>query len=86
MEQIKICGPDLTHFSPQVVQQVLAYANVVVSLGSGCGVAIVVSPFVDISVVIIVVSPIFDMAAVIAVASSVHSVVAPVVVIASSGS
>lgn len=72
MQQIKICGPDLSHYAPLVAHQVLSCAIVVVPLGSGCGVIIVVSPFVDISVVIIVVSPIVDMAAVIIVASSIH--------------
>lgn len=56
MEQIKICGPDLIHFEPQVVLQVLTCAIVVLSPGSGCGVIIVVSLLVDMAAVIVVAS------------------------------
>lgn len=64
MWQIKICGrPDLSHFAPQVVRRDLTCAIAVVFLGPGCGVIVVVSPFVDTSVVIVVASLIIDMVA-----------------------
>lgn len=56
MEQIKICGPGLIHFEPQVAHQVLTCAIVVLSPGLGCGVIIVVFPLVDMAAVIVVAS------------------------------